>query len=242
MKPPRNVDEWCKFVFEYGTRSQRNTLFHGFIYRFLIELLRENDTVLTTKFPDIDTYDLAHLTTYQAEPHISQHQSATFSFSQLQNLANTPLPKKGQGHVLFLCGHMPGSWISSIGAKYGIMPEFFRRHIHLWRSSKGSVLYAVPRLPSVTSGRGLVLRIVTGGYSLHSLGYRSLSGRLQLLPEIFEPNPARLSAAPGSSYVRGHAHISDRHFLIEQDISITIETDGDGWTGEQENLRLSPYY
>jgi len=68
--------------------------------------------------------------------------------------SNLHFPLEQQGLVLFLCGHMSGSWVSAVGAKYGIVPEFFRRHMHLWRSLEGSVLYAVPRLLSAAC-RGL---------------------------------------------------------------------------------------
>jgi hypothetical protein len=231
MRPSRNATEYHADVLQYGTRSYTKTIFHGFIYRFLVELLREDDTGLPRRFPDLDAYDLAHLSMYSDDPQVSQRVSRHFTFSHLQDLVDVPLPKTGQGHVLFLCGHMPGSWICAVGAKYGIGPEFFRQHVHLWRASEGAVLHAVPRLPSITSGSGLVLRICTQGYSSRSLGSRSLTGRLQLLPQMMESNPARLAAAPGSSYVRGHAYISDHQFILEQDISITVESDGEGWTG-----------
>ena len=133
MTPPRNAADYRANVLQYGTRSYTKTLFHGFIYRFLVALLRDDDTDLPRRFPDLDVYDLAHLSMYSDDPQISEHQSRHFTFSQRQNLAEIPMPKTGNGHVLFLCGHMPGSWVSAVGAKYGIGPEFFRHHIHLWR-------------------------------------------------------------------------------------------------------------
>jgi hypothetical protein len=153
MTPPRNAAEYRASELEYGTRSYTNTLFHGFIYIFLVELLRNDDRDSPRRFPDLDVYDLAHLSMYSDDPQTSKHHSRHFTFSQLQDLADTPMPKTGHGHVLFLCGYMPGSWISAVGAKYGIGPEFFRYHIYLWRASEGAVLYTVPRLPSVTSRR-----------------------------------------------------------------------------------------
>ncbi|CAO2655277.1 Nn.00g103410.m01.CDS01 [Neocucurbitaria sp. VM-36] len=230
MKFPRSSDDYRQLVFEYALRSYSKTIFQGFIYRFLVELLREDNTALTAKFPDLDAYDLAHLSAYQSGSQSARYKSNTFSFSQLESLVNIPLPEKGQGHVLFLCGHLPGSWISSIGAKYGITPEFFRRHVHLWRSSEGPVLHSAPRLPSVTADKGLLLRINTQGYSIRPPSNLSFVERRKLLPDFIEATPLRLAAAPGSSYVRGHAFLGDSQFLIEQDISITIESEGDSWT------------
>jgi hypothetical protein len=53
-----------------------------------------------------------------------------------------------------------------------------------------------------------------------------------MLPERFVHNPAVLTPAPGSSFLRGYAYLGDSEFIIEQDISITIESDGEGWTGQ----------
>jgi hypothetical protein len=105
---------------------------------------------------------------------------------------------------------------------------FCGRHIHLWRSSRGAVLYAVPTLPSVSSQAGITLRINTCGESTRLLGNLSLSSRLQMLPERFFHVPKVLTPAPGSAYIRGHAYLGDWRVLIEQDMSITIESDGEG--------------
>jgi hypothetical protein len=231
LKPPKNADEYRNEIIKYGERSFTKTIFHGFIYRFLVELLKHDETGLSETFPDLDNHTLAHLSTFQAGVGPCCHSSSRYSYSQLQDLVNTPLPGKGTGKVLFLGGHLPGSWIAAVGAKYGIAPEFFRRHIHLWRSSRGAVLYAIPTLPSVNSRTSLALRITTCGDSVHSLGGMSLASRRKLLPEKFFQNPTVLTPAPGSTYIRGHAFLDDNQFLIEQDISISIERNGDGWTG-----------
>jgi len=58
----------------------------------------------------------------------------------------------------------------------------------------------------------------------------SLASRAKLLPDEFEVSPSRLAAAPGSSYVRSHAHLSHLQFLIEQEIFITVPAeDGSEW-------------
>lgn len=232
MRPPWTAEGYRKAIIEYGARSYTKTIFQGFIYRFLVELLREDDSILPKRFPDIDDHELAHLSTYRSEKNSTQYESNRFTFSGLEELVSVLPSGKGQGQVLFLSGHLPGSWISSLGAKYGIAPEYFRRHIHLWRSSEGPVLHNVPWMPSAASGKGLTLRINTLGSSQRSLGNVALAGRRKLLPELLEANPMRLAGAPGSSYVRGHAILNEWQFLIEQDISITIESDGDGWAGK----------
>jgi hypothetical protein len=206
-------------------------MFQGYLYRFLSEILRDDDACLSKRYPDLDHYEMAHLTTYQAKDLNSPaHCSSRYTYSDLQSLVDEPPLQDKQGQVLFLRGHLSGSWIAAIGAKYNIVPEFFRRHIHVWRSSGGPVLWHVPRLPSATCG-GLSLRMNTLGHSMIPFVGQFLSGRLKVLPDLFELNPTRLTAAPGSSYVRGHAYLSDLQFFIEQDISITVQANGSGWTG-----------
>jgi hypothetical protein len=207
-------------------------MFQGYLYRFLSELLRDDDAGLSKRYMDIDDYEMAHLTTYQAkDSNSSAQQSSSYTYSELQSIVDqAPLSDK-QGQVLFLRGHLTGSCIAAIGAKYNIATEFFRRHIHVWRSSGGPVLHHVPRLPSASCG-GLSLRINTLGHSMIPFVGLSLSSRLKVLPDLIELNPTRLTAAPGSSYVRGHAYLSELQFLIEQDVSITVQANGNGWTGQ----------
>jgi hypothetical protein len=156
----------------------------------------------------------------------------------LQDMVALPSPSKGQGQVLFLNGHLPGSWICEVGAKYNIAPEFFRQHIHLWRSTHGPILHAITRTPSTTSNKGLLLRLNTQGYSARTkpsmdpFSSLILQARRRFLPDDVDWMPRRLPAAPGGSYIRRHAYLSNLQFVIEQDISITVESNGDGWTGE----------
>jgi hypothetical protein len=240
MKPPRSAEDYRRAIIKYGERSYTKTLFQGFIYRFLVELLSYDETGLSKKFPDLDDHTLAHLSVFESGPE-TLHHTSQYTYSKLQELIDTPLPAKGVGPLLFIGGHIPGSWIAGVGAKFGIPPEFFRRHIHLWRSAQGAVLYAIPTLPSVNSRIGIPLRINTGGDSVRPLGKLSLASRRNTLPERFFQNPHVLNPAPGSTYIRGHAFLDDSEFLIEQDISITIESDGEGWTGENPTKRSKDF-
>jgi hypothetical protein len=227
-------------ILDYAKRSYTRTVFVGYHYRFLKELIQADETHLINQHPDLEEYYLAHLTVYGPSTDGSRkHQRHSYKYSQLMDMVAFPFPGKGQGQVLFLNGHLPGSWICEVGAKYSIAPEFFRQHIHLWRSTQGPVLYAIARTPSSTSNKGLLLRLNTRGYSakkdlsLESFDGFILQARRKLLPDDVELMPRRLAAAPGGPYIRRHAYLSSLQFLIEQDISITVEPHGDGWTGKR---------
>jgi hypothetical protein len=226
-------------ILDYAKRSYTRTLFFGYHYRFLGELFRADETHLTKQYPDLEAYYLAHISVYGPSTDGSEgYRRHSFKYSQLVDMVAFPPASKGQGQVLFLNGHLPGSWVCELGAKYNIAPEFFRQHIHLWRSTDGPVLHAITRTPLSTSNKGLLLRLNTQGYStkksllLNPFSSFILQARRRLLPDDAEWMPRRLPAAPGGSYIRRHAYLSNLQFVIEQDISITVERNGDGWTGK----------
>jgi hypothetical protein len=227
-------------IFDYAARSYTRSLFFGYHYRFLTELLQADERYLPEQYHDLEAYCLAHLSVYGPSLEGShQYQNYNYNYSQSQDLVTTPPPGKGQGQVLFLNGHLPGSWICEVGAKYNISPEFFRQHIHLWRSTDGPVLHAITRTPYATSNKGLLLRLNTLGNSgknkvpMDPFSSLILQARRKLLPDDVEWMPRRLRAAPGCSYIRGHAYLSNLQFVIEQGVSITVESNGDGWTGKR---------
>lgn len=232
MKPPRDASQYRDDILRYGERSYTKTIFQGYVYRFLVELLRHDETDLSKEWPDLDDYALAHVSQFSVDTHIPGHLSSKYKYSQLQDLLRVALPSKGGGQVVFLGGHLSGSWLAALGARYEIAPEFFRHHIHLWRSSQGPVLHAVPNLPSTSVQTGIALRINTVAGSVRPLGKKSLALRRKLLPERFYHNPTISLLAPGSTYTRGHTYLDDALILIEQDISITVKPCGDGWTGQ----------
>jgi len=227
-------------ILDYAKRSYTRTLFFGYHYRFLGELFRVDENHLTKQYPDLEAYYLAHISVYgPSTDGFERYQQHSFKYSQLVDIVAFPPASKGQGQVLFLNGHLPGSWVCEVGAKYNIAPEFFRQHIHLWRSTGGPVLHAITRTPLSTSKKGLLLRLNTQGYStkkslsMDPFSSFILQARRRLLPDDAEWMPRHLPVAPGGSYIRRHAYLSNLQFVIEQDVSVTIEPNGDGWTGER---------
>ncbi|KAF2825697.1 hypothetical protein CC86DRAFT_351641 [Ophiobolus disseminans] len=66
MTPPRSAAEYRQAILKFGSRSYTRSILHGYIYRFLVELLRDNDADLARKFPNLDHYEIAHVTKYDA--------------------------------------------------------------------------------------------------------------------------------------------------------------------------------
>lgn len=233
MPPRKTASQYREDLLTYHDRSYTKTIFQGYIYRFLKELFLRDETRFTSEFPDLDTYPLASLSTFTSSPNPT-HTSTQYTYSQLHSLTAHPLPPKNTGQVLFLTGHMPGSWVAGIGARFNIAYEFFRRHIHIWRSAQGAVMYAVSNLPSADEASGLGLRVNTGVFFTGPLKHARMASRRNILPERAFHNPMTLEVPPGSAYLRGHVPIDEEHFYLEQDVSIVVRgsEEGEGWTGE----------
>ncbi|CZS95363.1 uncharacterized protein RAG0_05031 [Rhynchosporium agropyri] len=60
--------------------------------------------------------------------------------------AATSVPAEGSGQLVFIRGFMSPSWISVIGSKYNIDPEFFRRHMEFLSTSIDRHAYSLPSL------------------------------------------------------------------------------------------------
>ncbi|RHZ65523.1 uncharacterized protein CDV56_108913 [Aspergillus thermomutatus] len=71
----------------------------------------------------------------------SQEQHEAFS-------AATSVPAGGPGQLVFIRGFISPSWVSVIGSKYNIDPEFFRRHMDFLSASIDRHSYSFPSLAS----------------------------------------------------------------------------------------------
>ncbi|XMA15525.1 hypothetical protein WAI453_008316 [Rhynchosporium graminicola] len=60
--------------------------------------------------------------------------------------AATSVPAEGSGQLVFIRGFMSPSWVSVIGSKYNIDPEFFRRHMEFFSTSIDRHAYSFPSL------------------------------------------------------------------------------------------------
>ncbi|EAT82471.2 hypothetical protein SNOG_10136 [Parastagonospora nodorum SN15] len=82
MKSPRQANEYRNAIIQYSERSYTKTIFQGFIYRFLQELLKQDETDLDKQFPDLDEHVLAHLSVFDYIRGNAYLGDSTFSIEQ----------------------------------------------------------------------------------------------------------------------------------------------------------------
>lgn len=156
----------------------------------------------------------------------SQEQHDAFS-------AATSIPAGGLGQIVFIRGFISPSWVSAIGSKYNIDPEFFRRHMDFLSTSIHRHAYGFPSLVSSSNNifrlcvSTLLHRDGFGGQDLHS--QRSDQSAKLGTYKIQQLGTTRVCC--GDSVVREYSTICSCFSVIEQWISLCIVKRDRGWTG-----------
>jgi hypothetical protein len=156
------------------------------------------------------------------------------SASELLAFEGHTLREPGSANLLFLRGYPSPEWINTIGAKFSIDPEFFRRHLDFRNATGTSSDFSLPTLPSATVNMTR-LRISTLASRLDNwrASNQWLQGDLDLLREETSAsfheylNTIRrgrdADVRTGDSIVRAFSVLSHEYLSIEQDISIYVE-------------------
>ncbi|UKZ83206.1 hypothetical protein TrVFT333_011011 [Trichoderma virens FT-333] len=155
----------------------------------------------------------------------TQHEHEAFS-------AVTSIPPGGAGQIVFIRGFISPSWVSAIGSKYGIDPEFFRRHMDFLSASIDRHAYSTPSLPSSSKNlfrlcvNTLLHRDDFGGQDLQS--QRSEQSTELATYKIQQLGSTRVCC--GDSLVREYSTVCSSFSVIEQWISLCITKTESGWT------------
>lgn len=170
------------------------------------------------------------------DPSATRRYQHANSISDFENGAEA-LKTSEFGHLVFLKGHPSPEWILSIGARYQVDPEFFRRHLDFLAGFRDAY-YSLPPLPSTTKA-GFKLRSTTIGTSIstaqtdnmqHTLDQFRIDNRANLetyrekLRESYDPGL-------GDSIVRESSIHDLQHFSFEQDISVYVTAYYNSWAG-----------
>lgn len=147
-----------------------------------------------------------------------------------------PLPNNGSGQLPFIRGFLPPSWLSLIGSKYMLDPEFMLRHMDIFLKDSYGRKYCYPSLVSTTSN---IIRLcaptivhreeVCGPPNQERLSTCRRKQRAEMLNYRRE---AKTKTRCGDSFVREFATIDDHYSIIEQWMSICVVESGDGWVGK----------
>lgn len=145
--------------------------------------------------------------------------------------ATTSIPAGGSGQMVFIRGFISPSWVSVIGSKYNIDPEFFRRHMDFLSASIDRHAYSFPSLASSSNNifrlcvSTLLHRDDFGGQDLQS--QRSVQSSELGTYKIQQLGSTKVCC--GDSVVREYSTICPSFSVIEQWISLCITKTVRGW-------------
>ncbi|PYH83975.1 hypothetical protein BO82DRAFT_29810 [Aspergillus uvarum CBS 121591] len=161
--------------------------------------------------------------------------------------AATPVPSNGLGQMIFIRGFISPSWVSVLGSKYNIDPEFFRHHLDFLSASIDRHSYSFPSLSS--SSDNIYRLCVSTILHRDDFGGQDLQAqRAQELKELGSYKIQQLGSGRvrcGDSLVPEYATICPRFSVIEQWISLYVARTDRGWvaiawTDQGRPLEKSP--
>ncbi|KAK2763237.1 hypothetical protein FQN54_009873 [Arachnomyces sp. PD_36] len=145
-----------------------------------------------------------------------------YKASEMSQFSHRPPLESSIVQLLFIRGHLSGPWLSAIGSGYDVDPEFFRRHIDSLQSPKN---YDLPALPSASCGI-VTLKITTICNGTHvKTKNEVLDSRLT----CSDTKHSQQDSTPGASIVRRISAHGEKHFTLEQNISMYISKRDGGW-------------
>ncbi|PLB49704.1 hypothetical protein P170DRAFT_409284 [Aspergillus steynii IBT 23096] len=235
---PVTPENYTRAVISLSRRYSSTSVFPGNNYVDLGEWMRQERNLLNSGKSDEDGTLFA---TRSEPPHdlvvvynsgerkwdVQQYQQ-----QQHEAFSATPVPARGLGQIVFLRGFLSPSWVSALGSKYNIDPEFFRRHMDFLSPSIDRHSYG---LPSLTSSSNNIFRICINTI-LHrdDFGGQDLqSQRLRQSNEIATYKIQQLGSTRiccGDSLVREYSTVCSCFSVVEQWISLCVAKTGKGWT------------
>ncbi|KAK2600213.1 hypothetical protein QQS21_005009 [Conoideocrella luteorostrata] len=140
-------------------------------------------------------------------------------------------PAEGSGQIVFIRGFISPSWMSVIGSKYNIDPEFFRRHMDFLSGSIDRHAFSIPSLASSSNN---IFRLC-----VNTLLHRDDFGRQDIQSQrsyestelgVYKALQLRSTrVCCGDSLVREYSTVCSRFSLIEQWISLCFVKRDAGW-------------
>lgn len=184
--------------------------------------------------------DAVLFTSKSEEPHdlvvvynTNERKWETHSYGQEQHdefWADPPAPAERSGQLVFIRGFLSPSWVSVLGSRYNIDPEFFRRHMDFLSASVDKHAYSFPSLAS-TSDNIFRLCVAT---LLHREDYGGQDLQSQRTRHAQELGAYRQELSSnrvccGDSLVREYSTVCSRISVMEQWISLYVTKTDRGW-------------
>ena len=152
-------------------------------------------------------------------------------------------------NIIFLQGLPSSQWLSTVGGRYRIDPEFFQRHLDFWSTMGQLDYFPLPPFRSL-SGNMITLCYISIGQR-DSGATNSTQAEIDASRQASEKSMRRYihhlntslddGGGIGTSIVRNFDYQDETHFAVEQRISIYLNGGGDGRTSQCLYLLLNRY-
>jgi hypothetical protein len=160
-----------------------------------------------------------------------------YNQDQHQDFYSTPSAQAGGlGQLVFIRGFISPAWMSVLGSRYNIDPEFFRRHMDFLSASIDRHAFSFPSLASSSDNifrlcvSTLLHRDDFGGQDLQS---QRASQAIELgAYRVQQLNSGKTCC--GDSLVREYSTVCSRFSVVEQWISLYVTKAHGDWTGKKQ--------
>lgn len=157
-----------------------------------------------------------------------------YTQAQHDSFSNVSFPAGGAGQIVFLRGLVSPSWVSAIGSRYNIDPEFFLRHMNFLSTSIDRHAYSFPSL--ATSSDNIFRLCVSTLFHRDDFGGQDLrSQRLEEVAGLERYKMQQLGTTKvscGDSLVREYSTVCSSFSVLEQWISLCVAKTERGWSGK----------
>ncbi len=142
-------------------------------------------------------------------------------------------PEAVDSHILFLRGNPSPEWLTTVGSTCQVEPEYLQRHLNFRSPSE---YFSLPSLPS-SSENIIRLPFITlcsredkiGKSDQKVIDEMRVSGTKAM--EIYT-HRLKMGTAVGDSIVRRYSVHDERHFSLEQEMTISLSQVSDHWIGK----------
>ncbi|KAF2426276.1 hypothetical protein EJ08DRAFT_700032 [Tothia fuscella] len=254
----RGPEQYALAAHKLAHRSTTSTSCPGVHFEKIAEFLnapyRSNNRgrYAPSLMTDVQQADESFITVYHFTKDEPPHSAQIRTKDDLITDACGPFSPNCTGRMIFMRGYQHADWLNTIGSRYNVDYEFFRRHMDFETLKPLSDTFSRPTLPSAFSN---VMQLsisslsamrtaadpATVSYQAHLKQQRK--DLESLMPESLGnlANPHKTKGSYGDSIVRRLVVHGSRYFSIEQDISFFVGSRSDEfiilvWSDCGENL------
>lgn len=235
----RTPKHYADSITAHATRSAHDHLFPGTHYHSLSRFLQPATYQTLKVSPNRKysfirrTHDFAVLHDLAYTQDDPRYMTSFDSVNGPQNLAAHTFPHDHSGQLLFLRGWPSPEWINTIGARYRVEPEIFRRHLEYGPTYEA---FDLPGLPSASVNIIKLSTSTLGDGQVLAVDREQEMTAVQSHFNALGSDPAVV----GESVVRRLWIHDKKHFSIEQFVFICVIRKGDGWVGESYSGAKQP--